>query len=343
MEAPLSISNVLLFGLVTATALSLAMLLSLRRLHFVERRKWWRQWRNESHGSGRNLAMAAFMGMVVFPSLGWAMHQPWFTLFGGACGIMLAVLLDDSVRRYIETQTELRHREMRHWEVRKPLQHRAAYQANMRLQELDRVQSISLRRLMDPHFLFNALNGIMHDMMKGEWHRAMRHLKAFNRLAERHIQSGHDGWITLNAEWATLTDYLELEIRRLDRPIAWELSPLPLALGERKIPALLIQPLVENALWHGLGGTSMTGPGSILVHAKPHDGNHVCIEVVNAPTTGETEAPDPVRPAAEQSDRRHATDLIRQRLRLLDRHGDSGFVIRKDRQKTVARLIVPCS
>ena len=63
--------------------------------------------------------------------------------------------------------------------------------------------------------------------MTREWDRAVHHLKAFNRLARHQIQAGHDGWRTMEDEWTTLYDYIELEVRRLDRPIQWDLAPLP--------------------------------------------------------------------------------------------------------------------
>ena len=343
MEVCLPISDQLLFYLMSALIVFASTVLTLRRLNNAERRKWWRQWKVEPMGNSRSLAFAAWICMVLCAFVGSVRNEHGLILVGIAFGVMATVILEDSIHRHIQKQAALRSKEMRHWEIRKPLEHRAAHQASMRLKELDRVQSLSLRKLMDPHFLFNALNGIMHDMMTKEWRRAIRHLKAFNRLAERQIQSGQEGWLTLQEEWNSLTDYLELEVRRLDRPIEWNLVPLHAELMGREIPTLLIQPLVENALWHGLGGTATSAPGTLTIEVRPFDDGHVCIEVTNSPTMQKTDSVHPVRPALERRDRRHASDLIRQRLRLLDRHGHSGFTMLRKPERTISRLIVPCS
>ena len=343
MGVCLPISHRLCFYLMSALIVVVSTTLILRRLNGAERRKWWRQWKVEPMGNSRCLAFTAWICMIISAFIGVVRNEHGLIMAGIASGWMATIILEDSIHRHILKQSALRRKEMRHWEVRKPLEHRAAHQASMRLKELDRVQSLSLRKLMDPHFMFNALNGIMHDMMTKEWKRAIRHLKAFNRLAERQIQSGQEGWLTLQEEWNSLTDYLELEVRRLDRPIEWNLVPLHAELMGREIPTLLIQPLVENALWHGLGGTARSDPGTLKVEVRPFDEGHVCIEVTNSPTMQGTDATHPVHPALERQGRRHASDLIRQRLRLLDRHGHSGFTMLKQPERTVSRLIVPCS
>ena len=126
------------------------------------------------------------------------------------------------------------------------------------------VQADSLRHLMDPHFLFNALNGVMHDLLRGERKAGLANLQAFRRLAVDQIQAGRGGWLTLDREWSMLGDYIQLELRRMDRPVDWRLLPIPEEMRAKQIPAFMIQPLVENALWHGLGGTAVLGAGSSM-------------------------------------------------------------------------------
>lgn len=316
-----------------------------QRLEPSGRRRCWRQWRVSATPVRRVLLPVAIVtaGTGVAVGVLWSLTWPLLT----GIGLLLSVVLlaGERVQAFIEEEDGRRRNEMRHWEVRKPAEQRLAHQAAMQRQELDRVQALSLRRLMDPHFLFNALNGIMHDMMTREWDRALRHLKAFNRLAERQIEAGHLGWWTLKEEWESLQDYVELEIRRLGRPIHWELMPLTEGFASLRIPALLVQPIVENALWHGLGGTSRDGPGSLHIGMARVDADRVLITVRNSPSNQGEAEPDPVRPEGdgEGSRRRHASDLIRQRLKLLDRTGRSGYSIESDATCTVARLVMPCS
>ena len=313
----------------------------LTRLELAARRKWWRMGLSSAWQQAAIIAFTALfpMGMAA----GILAHSPWLsgsTLVLGAAG---AALLDRSVQSFIVHESHKRTIEMEHWKVRKPTEQRLAHQAALRSRELDRVQAMSLRRLMDPHFLFNALNGIMHDMMTLEWERALHHLRAFNRLAKHQIQAGHEGWRSMEDEWTTLQDYIGLEVRRLDRPIQWDLTPLPPELKDRHIPALLVQPLVENALWHGLGGTSKTGPGRLALWAEKTGRGHVTIHVSNSPNAENLRESEPVRPDDNTPRRRHASDLIRQRLNLLDRSGKSGLHLVTSPHKTEVSLIVPCT
>ena len=323
------------FGVLTFQGIVLA------RLDASARRKWWRI------SLSKSWHQSAFITSVLLFPLGilwgvWNDAPPfiWSTL---AFGCAAAFMLDRSIQGFIVQESHKRSIEMEHWKVRKPAEQRMAHQAALRSRELDRVQAMSLRRLMDPHFIFNALNGIMHDMMVLDWDRALRHLKSFNRLAKHQIQAGHEGWRSMEDEWTTLKDYIELEVRRLDRPIEWELAPLTQHLKKQHIPALLVQPLIENALWHGLGGTSKTGPGRLSLWAEKTGTEHVKVYVCNSPNAAQQGETEPVRPDDNTPRRRHASDLIRQRLNLLDRSGKSSLNMISSAHMTEVHLVVPCT
>lgn len=314
--------------------------MALGRVDAAGRQRWWNQWCTAA--TRRTLGLSALIacsGLIIGTSAGSAVAA----LAGAGAGGVLALITGRGVQRFIVHETRQRQQEMRHWTVRKPAEQRLAHQAALRQRELDEVQALALRKLMDPHFLFNALNGIMHDMMTREWSRAMRHLRAFNRLAQGQIQSGQRGWITLSDEWSGLADYLDLEVRRLGRDIRWNMVPLPHELGDLRIPALLVQPLVENALWHGLGGTAHAGPGLVRIAAEPAGPAHLRISVFNSHCGEEAGEHRLARPQDEGDRRRHASDLIQQRLRLLDRGGESGLSIASTAAGTNATVVVPCS
>ena len=328
----------------TAIALGLvvAVFMLRQRLGKAGRQKWNIHRRAHSSRAQRmgQWALPVSAGLMLTAGLaaGWMVPA----MIGTALSMALVWNERRRIDAFIAREAERRAGEMRHWEVRKPADQRLAHKAALQLQELDRVQSTALRKLMDPHFLFNALNGIVHDLMTREWQRAVHHLKAFHRLAERQIHAGHRGSCTLEEEWSGLKDYLQLEVRRLDRPIRWELMPLPDGKAGQRIPALMVQPLVENALWHGLGGTSNDGPGLVVIAASAMDEGLVKVTVFNTPTV-EERAPEPVRPEGGLDRRRHASDLIRQRLRLIDRSGRCGYSIGPSEGGTLAELILPCA
>lgn len=328
----------------TALALGqvLAMVLLSRRLGKAGRQKW--NIHHRAHSSSAQRFYQKALPMLAGATLLVGLVMDWMlpALVGTAMSLALLLNHGRQVDAFIVREAGRRASEMRHWEVRKPAEQRLAHKAALQLQELDRVQSTALRKLMDPHFLFNALNGIVHDLMTREWQRALTNLKAFHRLAERQIHAGHRGWCTLEEEWSGLRDYLQLEVRRLDRPIRWDLEPLQDDMAQLRIPALMVQPLVENALWHGLGGTSHDGPGLVVIAAAVMDGGRAKVTVFNTPTV-EGRAPEPVRPEGGLDRRRHASDLIRQRLRLIDRSGRCGYSIGPRNDGTLAELILPCA
>ena len=177
-------------------------------------------------------------------------------------------VLHRSVRHHIFREHRRRQQEMRHWQTRLKAEQWIAQQSLMKRRELARVQSDSLRHLMDPHFLFNALNGVMHDFLSGDRTAGLSNLRAFRRLAIDQMEAGRGGWLTLEREWSMLRDYIQLEMRRINRPVEWTLHPSPDALGQSEIPAFMVQPLVENALWHGLGGTAVDGAGQLSVDVQ---------------------------------------------------------------------------
>lgn len=312
---------------------------SLQRLDRGARRRWW--WIKLAGWPSRLRLLGP--GILCMAALIWNAVDASAVLIviAAAMGVLQAWQADSNVHAFIQHEIHQRSMEIRHWQMREPAEQRLAHQALLRKQELDRVQALALRRLMDPHFLFNALNGIMHDMIQREWPRAMRHLKAFNRLAERQIHSGQEGWITLRDQWESLHDYIELEVRRLNRPIQWTLSPLHGRVADIAIPSLLLQPLVENALWHGLGGTATQSAGKLCITVALQGADHVAVEVRNTPLEHRPLHTDPVRPEREEPLRRHATDLIRHRLNLLDRRGPSKLTMEHSDVWTTARIIIP--
>lgn len=314
--------------------------LSLLRLRADDRRKWWRT------GSSLGTRWASvFLPLVALTCLIFSGYRPTsgaLEAIGVITAGVAAYLNGSRIQRFLLLEASKRRKEMTHWLVRKPAEQRMAHQAMLRRKELDKVQARSLRKLMDPHFLFNALNGIVHDMLTKEWARALQNLSAFNRLAERQIKSGQRGWLTLNEEWEGLKDYLALEVRRLNRPIQWELEPIPEELQGLHIPSLMVQPLIENALWHGLGGTSETGGGHVRIRSEKWGAEHLRVSVHNSPGSARSFHEDLARPEDNKYHRRHASDLIQQRLNLLDRGGPSRYSRVSDAQGTTATLVLPC-
>ncbi|MBK12829.1 MAG: hypothetical protein CL849_04800 [Crocinitomicaceae bacterium] len=310
----------------------------------LDRGEWrkWRQWRLlEPKTALSPIWILATVICLLAVLIGY--HDPLWSL-GALIGLgSLWVILDRLVRQHTQREGQRRKSEIAHWHTRLRAEHWLAQQSLIKRRELARVQADSLRHLMDPHFLFNALNGVMHDFLQDERDAGLSHLRAFRRLAVDQIETGRGGWLTLEREWSMLKDYIQLELRRINRPVKWRLYPLPDHIKSREIPAFMIQPLVENALWHGLGGTALLGSGTLDVEARLGGMDRAIILVRNSRRPEETDLEGrPINRHVSPRRRRHAMDLIRQRLALMGGDSQDALELETTETETRAQLILPC-
>jgi sensor histidine kinase YesM len=115
--------------------------------------------------------------------------------------------------------------------------------------EIAKLQLESVRSQLNPHFLFNALAGIQNLMNKNEIDNANRYLVKFARLTRNVLD--HKELITLTSEKTLLDDYLQMEQLRFGFQYHISASS-DLDVENIEIPAMLLQPFVENAVKHGI-------------------------------------------------------------------------------------------
>lgn len=115
--------------------------------------------------------------------------------------------------------------------------------------EIAKLQLDSVRSQLNPHFLFNALAGIQNLMNKNETDNANRYLTKFARLTRNVLD--HKELISLTSEKTLLDDYLQMEQLRFGFQYHISASP-DLDVENIEIPAMLLQPFVENAVKHGI-------------------------------------------------------------------------------------------
>ncbi len=114
-------------------------------------------------------------------------------------------------------------------------------------------QLTSLRSQMNPHFIFNALNSIQQFILMGEVKEAIKYLSKFSKLQREVLNNCEQNFITLEAEIEMITLYLQLEQLRFDKNFSYDIiCNDPVTPSEIKIPSMMLQPFVENAIWHGL-------------------------------------------------------------------------------------------
>lgn len=113
----------------------------------------------------------------------------------------------------------------------------------------------ALSAQMNPHFLYNSLNSIQHFLTVNDKTSSLNYLSKFGRLIRQFVDYSDKGWIPLADELKLLKYYLELESLRFDSMFRYTLNyEEDLLLYNIKVPLLLIQTHVENAILHGLIG-----------------------------------------------------------------------------------------
>jgi two-component system LytT family sensor kinase len=135
-----------------------------------------------------------------------------------------------------------------------------------------RVHALALE--LQPHFLFNTLNAIA-ALVRSDAPTAEQMLIRLSDLLRLTLDSGRAGQIPLGEELDQLQLYLGLQQMRHGSRLTVR-SEVPDDVREARVPAMLLQPLVENALSHGIGGRP--GPGTLSVRAWREDGR-LCLAV----------------------------------------------------------------
>lgn len=118
----------------------------------------------------------------------------------------------------------------------------------------------ALRAQMDPHFIFNCLNSIDKYILMEQGEKASHYLNRFARLVRLILNQSDSVRVSLEREAEMLRYYIELECLRFKKPFTWDVKVDPqLLLAETELPTMLVQPYVENAIWHGLQHKPETG------------------------------------------------------------------------------------
>ena len=110
-----------------------------------------------------------------------------------------------------------------------------------------------LRSQMNPHFIFNCLNSIKLYAIENDSEKASDYLTKFSRLIRLVLENSRSERVTLQNELDMLQLYADLEIMRFKQKLTFFIDIEPgIDAGFVEIPPLLLQPYVENAIWHGL-------------------------------------------------------------------------------------------
>ncbi|MBL7813754.1 MAG: histidine kinase [Saprospiraceae bacterium] len=183
-------------------------------------------------------------------------------------------------------------------------------------QQLADLEMKALRSQMNPHFVFNALNSVQNFILKNDPREASRYLTKFARLMRLILENSESPVVPLAKEMELLRYYTELEVLRFSKQFIVDFQvDKALHTESVSIPGMLIQPHIENAIWHGLMHKT-DGTGQLIVRViKINDKTLICEIEDNGVGRAAAAIIEQHRPKAHRS-----TGLanIRHRLELLN-------------------------
>jgi len=136
----------------------------------------------------------------------------------------------------------------------------------------------SLRSQMNPHFIFNALNSVNSFIAQNDERTANRYLTEFSTLMRTVLNNSEEDFIPLSKEIEMLELYLKLEHSRFQDKFDYKIEvDSNLKISEYQIPPMLLQPYIENAVWHGL--RYKTTKGNLKVAIQQKNDEAITIEI----------------------------------------------------------------
>ncbi|MBU2995185.1 histidine kinase [Cellulophaga baltica] len=138
----------------------------------------------------------------------------------------------------------------------------------------------SLRSQMNPHFIFNALNSVNNYIAKSDERSANRYLSDFSTLMRAVLENSEEDFISLVKEIELLTLYTKLEHSRFPDKFEYEIKiDANIDVSSYQIPPMLLQPYIENAIWHGL--RYKEEKGFLKINIEAHSKNEIQIIIVD--------------------------------------------------------------
>ncbi len=192
-------------------------------------------------------------------------------------------------------------------------------------QKAGELEMQALRAQMNPHFIFNCLNSINRFIIANDAAKAADHLTKFAKLIRIVLEQSGKSFITLEDELYCLQLYMDLEKLRFEIPFQYEINTGEIDTSSVLIPSLLIQPFVENAIWHGLQANKKTG-NKIYINMISGNGILHCSIIDNG--VGRLNE-DALGIKKESGKKSLGIELTRNRLQLIDpsKQNEVGIII----------------
>ncbi|CDF77867.1 signal transduction histidine kinase [Formosa agariphila KMM 3901] len=136
-----------------------------------------------------------------------------------------------------------------------------------------------LRSQMNPHFIFNSLNSIKLYIINNDKEKAVYYLNKFSKLIRKILIASTEKEMTLEDELDTMKLYINIENIRFENEIQFNIGiEKGLNISNIRVPSLILQPFLENALWHGLSSKKNNKTIDLYVYQNAPDYINISIE-----------------------------------------------------------------
>ncbi|HRP56283.1 tetratricopeptide repeat protein [Agriterribacter sp.] len=143
--------------------------------------------------------------------------------------------------------------------------------------QMSELEMKALRAQINPHFLFNCMNSINRMILQGETQNASSYLTKFSKLVRLILENAESPTVSLENEMALLESYIQLEGLRFKGRINYNISiDESIEPESTYLPSMVLQPFVENAIWHGLMHKKESEKNNIFIGVKENNDRLLC-------------------------------------------------------------------
>ncbi|XZF15371.1 sensor histidine kinase [Chitinophagaceae bacterium MMS25-I14] len=159
------------------------------------------------------------------------------------------------------------------------LARQAVIRAQAKRRQLTELELRAVYSQINPHFIFNTLSTALYFIDRKDYDNAYKHVNKFSHLLRSYLKSSHDRYILLSEEIDMLKRYIELQQTRFENLFTYEVKIENRVPADHiQIPSLLLQPLVENAINHGLFHRKEQGGQLIISFTQGHTADElICV------------------------------------------------------------------
>lgn len=181
-------------------------------------------------------------------------------------------------------------------------------------QQMASIKLSALKSQMNPHFIFNALGSIQYYIQKNEQDLADEYLGQFATLMRMYLDASKEDTISLADEIELLQHYIELEQMRFEDLFTYEFEIDNNCNLNTQIPTMLLQPIIENAINHGLR-MRIDGNGKLIVNIQIQN------KIISATVTDNGIGIDTAEKQRTQNHKSQSSNILNEKIIILKEQG----------------------